>query len=113
MFETANLGASSKFWHAGFHLTSKSFRFRANVAYATVCAAFVALGTGSETASAFCLDEVYQHAVSNDPKFLQARAEYDAARQKFPQARAQMLPQASAQLEWGATARTRTCSAST
>ncbi|WP_161654622.1 TolC family protein [Burkholderia thailandensis] len=101
MFETANLGASSKFRHAGFHLTTKSFRLRINVVYVTVCAALAALGTGSESARAFCLDEAYQHAISNDPKFLQARAEYDAARQKFPQARAQMLPQVSAQFEWG------------
>lgn len=68
--------------------------------YLMVGVAVALLGTGS-SAFAFCLDDAYQHALTNDPKFLQAQAEYDAARQKYPQARAQMLPQASVQLEWG------------
>ncbi len=55
----------------------------------------------SANARAFCLDTAFQYAVVHDPRYLQARSEYDAARQKFPEARAQMLPQAAAQLEWG------------
>ncbi|WP_083237495.1 MULTISPECIES: TolC family protein [Burkholderia] len=101
MFETSDLNRSSEIRYTGFHLKEKFFNLCKYVTGVTGIATVIALCTGPTNASAFCLDEAYQHAVTNDPKFLQARAAYDAARQKFPQARAQMLPQASAVLEWG------------
>ncbi|WP_096716711.1 TolC family protein [Paraburkholderia acidicola] len=100
MFKMAQWYDSSKSRRAGFHLKQSNLRNRLGIAGLTACVAIALLSTGS-TAHAFCLDEAYQHAAGNDPKFLQAQAQYDAARQKYPQARAQMLPQASAQLEWG------------
>ncbi|WP_323117953.1 TolC family protein [Burkholderia alba] len=100
MFETTYLCAPPKLRHSGFHLTKKTGRKGGGTTGLAACVAVALLSIGS-SARAFCLDEAYQHAVVSDPKFLQAQAEYDAARQKYPQARAQMLPQASMQLEWG------------
>lgn len=110
MFETRVGHGTSIFRDRGIYLSRN--RFTRNIRSATL-PLFTVIVLSSGNARAFCLDPAYQYAAVHDPRYLQAQSEYDAARQKFPQARALMLPQATAQLEWGATARTQTCSAST
>ncbi|MBN3778538.1 TolC family protein [Burkholderia sp. Ac-20345] len=99
MFETrcANCGSATR--NAGNSLSSFSTRWNPRLATMTLFA--VTIAGMSANAHAFCLDTAFQYAAVHDPRYLQARSEYDAARQKFPEARAQMLPQAAAQLEWG------------
>ena len=98
MFETRVGRGTSIFGGRGIYLSRN--RFTRNIRSATLpLLTVIVLGSGN--AQAFCLDPAYQYAVVHDPRYLQAQSEYDAARQKFPQARALMLPQATAQLEWG------------
>ncbi|MGZ2747941.1 TolC family protein [Burkholderia stagnalis] len=98
MFETRVGHGTSIFRDRGIYLSRN--RFTRNIRSATL-PLFTVIVLSSGNARAFCLDPAYQYAAVHDPRYLQAQSEYDAARQKFPQARALMLPQATAQLEWG------------
>lgn len=100
MFESIRIQVAGMNHDQGLYRSTKRTHCVRFLSAGTACMIAVTL-LGAAPAHAFCLDEAYQHAISSDPKYLQELAQYDAARQKYPQARAQVLPRVSATLEWG------------